>query len=272
MENLHKGLRDLMDENINEKEDGEEVLNISLDEIKPNPYQPRYVFSDAQIDELAQSIKEHGIISPIIVKKMNDYYAIIAGERRFRACQKLGLKTIPAIVRQYEKNKMIEIALIENLQRENLSPIEEARAIDLLIKELDITQKEASEKIGKTRSYVTNMIGLLNLPKVVLDFVDEKKLSMGHARALSKMQNDERIIELAKLIIKKNLSVRQTEALVQNESKNKKIKKDKPLEYKEKENLLNKKYNARFYISDNRLMIKANTKEEMQKLLEKLER
>lgn len=217
--NEKKTLQDLIRENVTAEDFKEEIVELPLDKIKPNPYQPRYVFDEEELKELSLSIKAHGIIQPIIVKKVGDYYTIIAGERRYRASKLAHQQTIPAIVRQYEKSKMIELALIENLQRENLSPIEEAKAYNQIMRELDLTQKEVAERVGKTRSYVTNMLGLLNLPEKVLKLVDEKKLSMGHARALSKLLDKERIMSLSNQIIEKGLSVRDVERLVLDEEK-----------------------------------------------------
>lgn len=216
---MPKSLKDLLDENVFES-NNEEITEIALSDIKPNPYQPRNQFSDAKIAELADSIKEHGVIQPIIVKPMNGYYVIIAGERRFRACKKLKLASIPAIVRTYEKAKMVELALIENLQRENLSPLEEANAYVTMMKELSYNQSEVAQKVGKSRSYVTNMIGILNLPDEVIELLKAEQISFGHARVLSKLSNKEKICELAKRIIAEGLSVRDIEAIAKLEEKN----------------------------------------------------
>lgn len=205
-----KSLKELLEENINESEN-EEILEIELDKVKPNPYQPRTLFNTEKINELAVSIKEHGVIQPIIVKPVNDSYIIIAGERRFRACKSLNMKTIPAIVRSYEKTKMMELALIENLQREDLSPVEEANAYVNIMKELGYNQQELAEKVGKSRSYVTNMIGILNLPDLVLSMLKDGTISFGHARALSKLKDEKEIIDLAKKIVSEKLSVRDVE-------------------------------------------------------------
>jgi ParB family chromosome partitioning protein len=268
--NEAKSLKDLMNENVFETDFKEEIIELPLKKIKPNPYQPRYVFDENQIKELSSSIKEHGVIQPIIVKAVKDNYVIIAGERRFRASKLAGLKTIPAVVRQYEKSKMIELALIENLQRENLSPIEEAKAYNQIMRELDLTQREVAIKVGKTRSYITNMLGLLNLPDEVLSFVDSKKLSMGHARALSKLLDKNRIIELAKIIISKNLSVRETERLVSNEEKTIPMKKPIHNEFKNEESFISKKYNTKAKIASKKISLTFKNDDELKEFLNKL--
>jgi len=265
-----KTLQDLINENVSEDDYKEEIVDLPLKKIKPNPYQPRYVFDEAELKDLAASIKEHGVIQPIIVKEVNNNFVIIAGERRFRASKLAGLKTIPAIIRQYEKSKMIELALIENLQRENLSPIEEAKAYNQIMRELDLTQKEVAERVGKTRSYITNMLGLLNLPDKVLALVDSKKLSMGNARALSKLLDKNRIIELANIVVNNGLSVRDTEKLVANEDKKAPVKKSKSKEYVSFENNLNKKYKFKTTVGSNKVSFKFKSNEEMVSFLNKL--
>jgi ParB family chromosome partitioning protein len=268
--NDKKTLIDLLNENVNEEDYKEEIIELPLKKIKPNPYQPRYVFEADELKDLSASIKEHGVIQPIIVKEVNNSYVIIAGERRFRASKMAGLKTIPAIVRQYEKSKMIELALIENLQRADLSAVEEAKAYNQIMRELDLTQKEVAERVGKTRSYITNMLGLLNLPDQVLNLVDSKKLSMGHARALSKLLDKNRIIELANIIVSKGLSVRDTEKLVANEEKKTPIKKTKNSEYIGFERSLNKKYKFKASVNNNKVSLKFKNREEMVEFINKL--
>ena len=227
MSNQGRGLKELFDDNyinIDDIQDGEVVLQIDLKKISPNPYQPRKIFDEEKIDELAASISENGVFQPIIVKQFNDKYIIVSGERRFRACQKLKLNTIPAIVRNYDESKVAEIALIENLQRENLTAMEEASAYQTIMKELGLTQAELAKKIGKSRSYITNVVGLLSLPKEVAELVSEGKITSGHARPLSKLKDEKRIIEIANEIVKKNLNVRDVEAITKNEKKTKTIK------------------------------------------------
>ncbi len=266
-----KGLKDLLNENDYVSSTDEKIIEIPLGEIKPNPYQPRYLFDDEKISELADSIKEHGVFQPIIVKKMSGYYAIISGERRYRACKKLGLKTIPAIVRMYEKSKMIQIALIENLQREDLSPVEEAKAYMQIMRELDYNQREVGEKVGKSRSYVTNMLGILALSDDVLGLVDEGKISMGHARVLSKMEDMQRIRELVMLIIEKNLSVRELEQIATLEKKKVETKKSKVNDkYIAYESAINNKYGVKIKISDNKILINNIDEKKLKEIIEKI--
>ena len=227
MSNTGRGLKELFQDNyidIDDIKEGEIVLNIELDKISPNPYQPRKIFDEEKIDELAASINENGVFQPIIVKQFNDKYIIVSGERRYRACQKLKLKTIPAIVRAYDESKVAEIALIENLQRENLTAMEEAVAYQTIMRELGLTQAELAKKIGKSRSYITNVVGLLSLPDEVANLVNEGKITSGHARPLSKLKDEKRIIEIANEIVVKNLNVRDVEEITKNEKKAKTIK------------------------------------------------
>ena len=227
MNKTGRGLKELLEDNyidINDIKDGEVVLQIELSKIKPNPYQPRKVFDEEKIDELAASISENGVFQPIIVKQFDDKYIIVSGERRFRACQKLKLDTIPAIVRAYDESKVAEIALIENLQRENLTAMEEAIAYQTIMRELGLTQAELAKKIGKSRSYITNVVGLLSLPPEVANLVSEGKITSGHARPLSKLKDEKRIIEIANEIVSKNLNVRDVEEITKNEKKTKTIK------------------------------------------------
>lgn len=264
-------LKNLIEENDYTGNTLEEVLEIPLKDIKPNPYQPRYNFSEDKIEELAKSIKEHGVIQPIIVKKMQENYVIISGERRFRACQKLNLETIPAIIRMYEKSKMIELALIENLQREDLTPVEEAKAYMQIMKELNYNQTELAERVGKSRSYVTNMLGILNLPEEVLTLVDESKLSMGHARTLSKLSDKEKIISLANEIINNNLSVRDIEEKSKDFKKKVEIKKSGRLkEYRPYEKKFKDKYNGRLKVSKGKITITLDNDEYLNDILERL--
>lgn len=263
---LGKGLLDLLGENyvdINTDLDGEAIVDVNLKEIKPNPYQPRKIFNEEQIEELALSIKEHGVFQPIILKKVTNGYIIVAGERRYRACKSLGLETIPAIIREYNQAKVAEIALLENLQREDLNSIEEAEAYKQIMKELEITQEELAKRIGKSRSYVTNMLGLLTLPKQVQALVLENKMTMGHARALSKLSDKRKINILARQVVEKGLSVRQTEELT---SKNKKKNPVNKVDYSDLEKKLKEKgFNAT--ITSNKITLKGDINELVDVLL-----
>mgnify|MGYP004590851385 FL=1 len=254
----------------------DEVHTISLDELRPNPYQPRKVFDEQGLQELALSIKEHGVFQPIIVKKSIKGYEIIAGERRYRASKLAGLETIPAIVRDFTDEQMMEIALLENLQRENLNAIEEALAYKAMIDKLGLTQDELSKKVGKSRSHVTNILGLLRLPEDVKDMVVNKKISMGHARMISKLENQDEMSEMANKIFNEGLSVRQTETLGSDpnvEKKNKIIKKENPVssEYKYVENLLRDKLDTKVKISDKKIEIHFTSTADLNRILETLD-
>ena len=189
----------------------DEILEIPIDELRPNPYQTRKTFDEEALRELADSIMEHGVFQPIIVKRSIKGYEIIAGERRFRASKMAGKSTIPAIVRDFSDEEMMEIALLENLQREDLNAIEEAMAYKTLQERLGLTQEELAKKVGKSRSHVTNMLGLLRLPEEVKELVTENKLTMGHARMLSKLEDNNQIREMADKIVMEGLSVREVE-------------------------------------------------------------
>ncbi len=199
---------------VDEGKENGGIDTIPLDEIRSNPYQPRVYFDNNALEELSKSIKEHGILQPIIVKKSIKGYELVAGERRTRAARLAGLTTIPAIIKDFNDVEMMEIALIENIERENLNPIEEAKAYDNIIRINNITQEELATKFSKSRSYITNMLGLLNLPETTVKLVESKDLSMGHARALSKLEDEDKINELALKIVRDGLSVRETEKII----------------------------------------------------------
>ncbi|MEA5056596.1 MAG: ParB/RepB/Spo0J family partition protein [Anaerotignum propionicum] len=204
------------------------VWEIEIDMIEPNRKQPRKYFDETALEELAASIKTYGMIQPVVVRKNGDYYEIIAGERRWRAAKIAGLKKIPAIERKWEDAEAFEAALVENLQREDLNPIEEAESYRRLQDEFSLSQEQISTKVGKSRSAITNSLRLLQLDSRVLNFVIENKLSSGHARTLLSITDKERQFELAEHVIEEELSVRATEALVKAElSQKEKSKNDK---------------------------------------------
>ena len=227
----------------------EEIIEVNLDELRVNPYQPRKIFNDEALRDLSESIKEHGVFQPIIVKKSIKGYEIIAGERRVRASRLAGLTKIPAIIRNLNDEQMMEIALLENLQRENLSSIEEAIAYKSMIEKLSLTQDELAKKVGKSRSHVTNTLGLLRLPAEVQAMVANNQLSMGHARVLSKLENDEKIIEMAHEIVDKKIPVRELEQESEKEVKKVKIER-KPVnnDFKYVEELLREKLDTKVKI------------------------
>lgn len=196
----------------------DEVREIELDRIVPNPYQPRRHFDEAALAELAASIKEHGVIQPIIVRGVGDGYQIVAGERRFRASKMAGLAKIPAVVREFNETQMMEIALVENIQRADLNPIEEASAMQRLMTEFGLTQERMAERVGRSRPYVANMLRLLTLPEDVKEHVSRGTISMGHARVLAGLNDPAAIRRLAQQIIENKLSVRDVEALTAKKS------------------------------------------------------
>ena len=205
-----------VEEKIISETKNEEIQNIKLDELRSNPYQPRKNFDEEALQELANSIKEHGVFQPIIVKKSIKGYEIIAGERRVKASKLAGLTEIPAIVRDFNDTQMMEIALLENLQREDLNAIEEASAYKKLQETLALTQEELANRLGKSRSHITNMIGLLSLPQSIQDYIIQDKISMGHARVLSKLEDVNQQEALAQKVINEGLSVRELEDLTQS--------------------------------------------------------
>ncbi|GAC44288.1 ParB/RepB/Spo0J family partition protein [Paenibacillus popilliae] len=197
--------------------DDDKITEVSLQQLRPNPYQPRKNFDEQSIQELAESIKQHGIIQPIIVRSVVKGYEIIAGERRYRASQWLGLATIPAVVRSFSDQQAMEIALIENLQRENLNAIELALAYQGLMEQFSYTQEELSVKVGKSRSHIANFLRLLQLPEEVKEYVSRGTLSMGHARAIVGVKDTTKVKQLANSTIEQGWSVRQLEEAIQQQ-------------------------------------------------------
>jgi len=226
---LGKGLDALLSKSQGEKRE-HEIKDIDIEKIKPNPYQPRDRFTEESLDELANSIENKGVLQPITVREVQyDNFELVTGERRWRAAKKAGLDTIPAIIREFKDDEMMEVALIENLQREDLNPIEEAYAYQKMIEEFDITQKEVAERVSKSRSAIANTLRLLNLPPSVQEIVSRETISMGHARALLPLESKKQV-DLANKIVEEDLSVRKTEELVkkyQNKDKKEKTKKNK---------------------------------------------
>lgn len=216
---LGKGLGALIGGNDNLEEgydDDGKIREVFIRQIEPNPYQPRQEFDEEGLKDLAQSIRENGIIQPITLRQVSpDHYQIVTGERRWRAAELAGLKKVPAIIREYSDHQMMEIALIENLQREDLNPIEEAQAYQRMMDEFDMTQEEVARKIGKSRSSIANIVRLLKLPPKVQIYVSRETITMGHARAILSLKDMEEQIQVADYIIKNNLSVRETEKYIQ---------------------------------------------------------
>lgn len=278
---LGKGLEELFNEEVlnfeefensivEEAKNNDSIVEISLSELRANPYQPRKNFDEETLSELASSIKEHGVFQPIIVKKSVKGYEIIAGERRFRAAKLAGLTTIPAIVKDFSDDEMMQIALLENLQRENLTAIEEAKAYKNIIESMNITQDELAKKVGKSRSHITNILGLLKLPTSVQDMVLYNKLSMGHARVLSKLEDSSKIEDLANKVIDEDISVRELESLVYDNPTTKQVKQKKVQndEYKHIETYLKEKLGTSVKINNDKISIKFSSVHDLNRILE----
>ncbi|EFI85117.1 Probable chromosome-partitioning protein parB [Listeria grayi] len=214
---LGKGINALFN-NVEGEE--ESVQNIELKLIEPNPFQPRKNFDKAAINELSDSIKIHGVLQPIILRNAKKGYQIVVGERRFRASKEAGLKEIPAVVRDMTDAEMMELSVIENLQREDLSPMEEAESYQFLMSNLELTQSKLAERVGKSRPYIANFVRLLTLPEVVQDYLRDGSLSAGHGRALLGLKTKKNIVPLAEKSIKEALTVRQLEKLVTDINEN----------------------------------------------------
>ncbi|WP_216831633.1 ParB/RepB/Spo0J family partition protein [Alkalihalobacterium elongatum] len=224
---LGKGLQAFFPEAANEKE--EKVKEVRVGDLRPNPYQPRKHFSEKAIEELKESIQNHGILQPLIVRKSIKGYEIVVGERRYRAAIEAGLETVPVVVRDLTEEKMMEFALIENLQREDLNPIEEAIAYEKLMQHLQVTQEQLAIRLGKSRPHVANHLRLLQLPNLVQQLIQDGKLSMGHGRALLGLKDKSSLSSILEKVMKEKLSVRELERLVQkiNDNVSRETKKQK---------------------------------------------
>ncbi len=223
---LGRGLSAFLNTEIDlDKNNGNSVVKIELEKIKANPYQPRQVFDENQLKALSVSIKRKGVFQPILVQKLsNDNYQLIAGERRMRASKLAGLKEIPAIITDFTPEEQLEIAIVENVQRENLNPIEEAEGYKRLMNEFNHTQEQLAEIIGKSRSHIANILRLLSLPDDVKQMIQNGEISFGHARALITAENT---VEMAKKVVEENLNVRDTEELVKRAKEPKEAKEQK---------------------------------------------
>lgn len=278
---LGKGLSAIFSEN--DTEDNNEVVSIKISQIEPNRNQPRRIFDEEALGELAKSISEHGVLQPILVRpQIYGGYQIVAGERRYRASRIAGLTEIPAIIRDLSDSETMQIALIENLQRSDLSALEEAKGYQTLIDEYGFSQEDVARTVGKSRSAVANTLRLLGLPDDIKDMLDQGKISAGHARALLAADHDDTIREAADKIVKEGLSVRQTEKLVKNlsypEPKDKKDKVQKMSPYAEVELALTVALGTKVTVTENKkkgggtLNIEFYDPEELFSLTHKLEK
>ena len=262
---------DKLEEKIIENAKEEELKEINIKDLRVNPYQPRKTFNEESLKELAESIKEHGVIQPIIVKKSIKGYEIVAGERRYRASILAGKETIPAIIKDFTDNEMMEIAVLENLQRGNLNVIEEAEAYHSLMNNLNLTQEQVAQRVGKSRSHITNLLGLLKLPEEVKEMVKENKISMAHARTLSKLEDPEKIKELASKVINEKMNVR----ILEEETKTKELRKrveqhknPKNSEYITVERELSEFLGTKVKISKKKLEISYENEKDLNRILE----
>lgn len=261
------------EKNILETANKDDILQIRLEDLRSNPYQPRQNFDQEKLNELAESIKEFGVIQPIIVKKSIKGYEIVAGERRAKASKIAGKETIPAIIKNFTDEEMMQIALLENIQREDLSAIEEAEAYRNLINSLGITQDEFSKRVGKSRSYVTNMLGLLRLPKEVQDKILKKEISMAHARLLSKLEDYEKIIEISNKIIDEGISVRKLEEMLNNpdylrQKPIKRVVKRTDTKYQYIQEILREKIGSMVKINSKNINIPFESEKDLERILE----
>lgn len=249
----------------------QEQSKIPVDEIRPNPYQPRKVFNDEALKELSSSIKQHGVFTPILVKKSIQGFDLIAGERRLRASKLAGLKDIPAIIVDFDDQEMMEIALLENIQREDLNVIEEAKAYEKLIQRLGYTQEQLAHRVGKSREHITNLLRLLKLPEDVQEYVVSKQLSMGHVRALLGLKTEANMRKVAKQAIDQGLSVRKAEQIVKDTNNKKTIEKPKEDIYvKAAKEKLQEFFQTSVSISKNAISIHYENKEDLNRVLELL--
>lgn len=266
--NVEKVLDDI--QNSSTEVPGQREVEIPVNEIRPNPYQPRKEFDQKGLNELAESIKIHGIFTPLLVRQSVSGYDLIAGERRLRASKIAGLETVPAIVVDFTDDQMMEISILENVQRENLNPIEEAAAYDSLIRKLGYTQEKLAERVGKSREYCANMLRLLKLPDDVQEMVIDKKLTMGHVRPLLALKDDDAIYDAAVEIKNKKMSVREAEQYVRdlNGTQKKQKKKIKDPYYTDIENRLSSKLGTQVILTGKKISISYTDTDDLNRILE----
>ena len=246
-------------------------VKVLLKDIRPNPYQPRVHFDEEKLEELTASIKEHGVFQPILLKESVHGYEIVAGERRFRAASKAGLEDIPAIIVDFTDQQMMEIALLENIQREDLNAIEEAKAYQTMMSKLNLTQEELSKRVGKSRTHIANTVRLLKMPKKLQDYVLNGDLTMGHIKPLITLE-EAKALDVALKAIQDKLSVREVEDIVKGiklqEARKNKPKEEKPKEYVYVEGLLRKKYRTKIKVDQNAITIKYTDVKDLNRILE----
>lgn len=277
---LGKGLSaifgDDIDQYLDDISNGESEVkgssaNIKIKDIRVNTYQPRRIFDDESLQELSESIKEHGVFTPILVRKSLKGYELVAGERRLRASKLANLTEIPAMVVDFDDKAMMEISLLENIQRENLSPIEEANAYNSLLNKLGYTQEQLAKRVSKSRTYITNNLRLLKLPKEIQEYINQGKLTYGHARALINIESEAKQIELAKRAIKECLTVRDIEKLANKQKPtNKQVnQKDKYLE--EVRRIMEEKLQTKVDVKKNSITIKYKNNKDLNRILEAID-
>ncbi len=245
-----------------------EVRNIPLNKITPNPYQPRHSFKEAELAELSESIKENGIIQPIIVRRKENKYELIAGERRLRASQMAGLKEIPAIVKEINDEQMLQIAIVENVQREDLNPIDEARGYQMLIDNFKMKHNQVAQMVGKSRSHISNMMRILELSAKIQQYIEKGLISFGHAKVLLSLNNQKRM-QYAEMIVSRGLSVRELEMASKQKAMEKKKKKTNKFAYIE-DNLskaLNRKAELRYSKGKGKIMLSFYSDDDLNELL-----
>lgn len=273
---LGKGLGAIFQTENSAINEEDKVINISLESIKKNPYQPRTIFNEDKINELSNSIKNNGLLQPIVVKKSINGYYIVSGERRYRAFQILGKKEIPSIVREMADKDMMIFGILENLQREDLSPLEEATSYKNLIDTMNYTQEELAEQLGKSRPYVANSLRLLKLPVEIKDKLEENIISVGHARALLSIKSKITMLEVCNKVVKDNMSVRALEDYL-SKLKDKTVKKVKVKDIfiEEQENRLKKKLGTQVVIKQSKnkkgkIEISFNDNDEFERIVKML--
>ncbi len=264
-----QNVSELLDDIQNDK-DQREHLMIPVDEIRPNPYQPRKIFNKEALEELSESIQQHGVFTPILVKKSISGYELITGERRWRATKMANLDEIPAIVVDFDDQQMMEIALLENIQREDLNVIEEAKAYEKLIERLNYTQEQLAHRIGKSREHITNILRLLRLPEEVQNRVISKQLSMGHARALLGLKDEEKMKKIANQAVQQGLSVRKVEQLVKDQNKKKEEKPKESLFVKDAKQKLEEFFQTSININTHNISIHYENEDDLNRILELL--